>query len=191
MDRLGLIYSCAQDIWRPHLGDPTNGGLAMTVLYAVASLLLLRTALSRDGWLRRERLLWGISAALLLLMTANKQLDLQKTVIWVGRCVAKKEGWFDQRLAFQRGFGMVVMTLLALVVVALGWTCRRVLEPNWPLILGTVLLTGFVVLQVARFEQLAGGLGQAVVALSLHRILEGTALCVLVWSTLRRRPLWG
>ena len=72
-----------------------------------------------------------------------------------------------------------------------GWTCRRVLAPNWPLILGTVLLTGFVVLQVARFEQLAGGLGQAVVALSLHRILEGTALCVLVWSTLRRRPLWG
>ena len=163
----------------------------MTVLYAVASLLTLRTALSRDGWLPRERLLWGISAALLLLMTANKQLDLQKTVIWVGRCVAKQEGWFDQRLAFQRGFGMVVMTLLALVVVALGWTCRRVLAPNWPLILGTVLLTGFVVLQVARFEQLAGGIGQAVVALSLHRILEGTALCVLVWSTLRRRPLWG
>lgn len=189
MDRLALIYACAQANWSPGLGDPSWGGLGLTALYVLASLLFLRTILARDGWLPRERLMWVVCTLAVMFLAVNKQLDLQQTVVWVGRCVAKREGWFDQRLVFQRSFGMAVLALMAAGILALGWASRAVLKPNWPLILGMVLMTGFVMLQVTRFEQLSGGLAQAVVSLRLHRILEGTALCVLIWSALRKRPL--
>ena len=186
MQRLKLIFACAQDIWQPHLGDATVGGYALTALYIVASLMFLRVVVARDGWLPRERLLWLVCTAVLVLMTVNKQLDLQQTLIWVGRCVARNEGWLDQRLVFQRNFGLMVLTLVAIAVMALGWACRGVIAANWRLILGMALLTGFVILQVARFEQQAGSLGHMVVKLRLHRPLEGAALVTLIWAAWRR-----
>jgi hypothetical protein len=189
LDRLALIYACAQANWWPHLGDPSWSGLGLTALYIVASLLFLRAILTRGGWLPRERLLWVVCTLAVVVLAINKQLDLQQTIVWVGRCVAKQEGWFDQRLVFQRNFGMTVLALITAGILALGWASRAVLKPNWPLILGMALMTGFVMLQVTRFEQLSGDLAKAMVSLKLHRITEGTALCVLIWSALRKRPL--
>ena len=187
MQRLTLINACLQEIWRPHLGDPSLGGIGLTLLYIVASLLFLRAILAQDGWQPRERLLWVACTVILVLLTLNKQLDLQQTIIWVGRCVAKHEGWFDQRLTFQREFGMVILAAVVLAILAFGWICRSVLSANWPLLLGMAMLTLFIVLQITRFEQLAGGMAQTIVALHLHRILEGAALCVLIWSAWRGR----
>ncbi len=186
MDRLKLILACAEAVWQPHLGDPTIGGLGLTVLYVLASGLFLRLLWVRRDWLAGERVLWGTATLVLVLMALNKQLDLQQTVIWVGRCVARQEGWFDQRLAFQRAFGMTMLVLGAAGAVAVLWVSRQALAGNRALVLGMGLLALFVGLQVARFEQLAGGLGQAVVGLKLHRILEGVALLVLI-SAARRR----
>ena len=191
MQRLALIQACLQDTFRLQLGDPSMVGLALTALYVAASLLMLRRLWLGGFHLPREGLLWGVCTAILLLLTLNKQLDLQQTVIWTGRCVARAEGWFDQRLVFQRAFGTVILAAVASGVLVLIWTCRTAIRANWGLMLGMGLMLGFIVLQIARFEQLSGGPVQAFVALKLHRAVEGAALCVLIWAALRKRAVPG
>ena len=186
MQRLALIRDCAAQAFVLRLGDPTPLGLAMTALYVLASALLLTLALRRSGWGQGERLLWSAVGLGLVALTLNKQLDLQQSVIWTGRCVARAEGWFEQRLVFQRLFGSAMLLLMALGLGWLVWKCRLALAANRVLLVGLVLLSLFVALQIARFEQLAGGLGQVIFQLRLHRILEGVALLTLIWASLRR-----
>ncbi len=190
MQRLGLMYTCLNDVFILHWGDATRIGYGLTVLYVVASALFLRAALSRGPWQPQERLIWLICTAILVLMTLNKQMDLQRTVVWAGRCVASKEGWLDQSLEVETKFGHLVLLAVVALTMTLGWVCRTVLRDNGPLFLGMVLILGFVTLQIARFDQLVGTMSHVFPSYRLHRILEGVALGVLIWAALRKRPLW-
>lgn len=186
MERLHLILACAGQIWQPRLGDPSIGGLGLTVLYIIASLLFVRVLVIGEGWRPRERLMWVIATLVVLFLTFNKQLDLQQLMNWTGRCVAYHEGWFDQRESVQHDFGLTVMALAGAAILLLLWICRGVLTANRGLILGMLLMAAFVFLQVARFEQLAGGAGQAIARLKLHRILEAIALVTLIAAARRK-----
>lgn len=190
MQRLALIQECAAKAFAFRLGDPTALGLAMTILYVLVTLLFLTLSLQRKGWnAGGERLLWSATAMILVALTLNKQLDLQQSIIWTGRCVARAEGWFEQRLVFQRAFGSFVMVLLALGMAWLVWKCRPALPRNRLLLLGIFLLMSFVILQITRFEQMAGSLGPMIGKLRLHRMLEGVALVTLGWAALRKLGL--
>ena len=190
MPRLGLIYGCLNDVFILHWGDATRIGYGLTVLYVLATGLFLRALLSRGDWLPRERLIWLICTLLLVLMTLNKQLDLQRTVIWAGRCLANKEGWIDQSFDVEMKYGHMVLLAVVALTIGLGWLCRTVLQANGPLFLGMVLLLGFITLQIARFDQLLGATGHLFPTYRLHRILEALALGVLIWAALVKRPLW-
>jgi len=186
VERLALIQDCAARAFMLRLGDPSGLGLAMTALYVLVAVLFLALILRRRNWQAGEWRLWGAAAFVLVMLTLNKQLDLQQSIIWTGRCVARAEGWFDQRLIFQRAFGTAVLTLMALFAAWVLWAARGVLAQNRPLLLGLFLLALFVVWQVLRFEQMAGGIGQTVTRLRLHRLLEGAALATLGWAALQR-----
>ena len=189
MQRLALVQACLSENFQFRLGDPSNLGLTLTALYVLASLAMLRRLWVGGFSLPREGLLWGVCTALIVLLTLNKQLDLQQTVIWTGRCVARAEGWFDQRLVFQRAFGTVVLGLVAVGVLALIWSCRRAILANRALMLGMGLMLAFIVLQIVRFEQMSWGPMQTFVALRLHRAVEGVALGILIWAALRQRDV--
>lgn len=186
MQRLALIQDCAARAFAFRLGDPSTMGLALTALYVLASVLFLTLAFRREGWAPGDRLLWTSAAIVVVALTLNKQLDLQQWVVWTGRCVARAEGWFDQRLAFQRAFGMTMLAIMALGVGWLLWSCRQALGRNRALLAALFLMGLFVVLQIFRFEQMAGSLGQTIARLRLHRALEALALVALIWAALRR-----
>lgn len=169
-------------MWRPGLGDPSIGGLGLTALYVVASLLMLWTIYRPTAWDTGERLLWGAATVLIVLMTINKQLDLQHYVNLVGRCWARQEGLADLRETFQRVFGLAVLALGLGATVWLGRATRPALRRNRPLIWGLGLLGLFLVVEVARFQHLLGAPGEWIERLRLHRMLEGTALLVLIWA---------
>ncbi|HEY8942673.1 MAG TPA: hypothetical protein VIM73_00370, partial [Polyangiaceae bacterium] len=94
-DPSGLIGN-----WSPGIGDPTVTGWVTVVAYlatAVSCTLLALRIPRVAGPLNRERLLWGLLAAAFFALGLNKQLDLQSAVTEIGRIVAAKQGWYEQR----------------------------------------------------------------------------------------------
>src|SRR5262245_63104416 len=99
--------------WRPGIGDPTPLGWLTVAAYAVAAALCARAAL-REGRSGPRGFWWGLAAALALL-GVNKQLDLQTLLMQVSRDLARAQGWYDRRQAYQRLFigGVAVAALAA------------------------------------------------------------------------------
>ena len=174
------LIACTSQAWHPKPGDATPGGLALAVLYIVASLLFLRVVLVPRTWLPRERLLWGTASAILLIMTLDKPLDLQHSLNAVGKCLSHDGGWDRQRVWVQRILGA---GLILGVIGATTWflrRCRAALAANRPLMLGIALMTLFIALEIARFEGLLGAAGKGVARLNGIRILEAVAVLALI-----------
>jgi len=91
-------------------GDPTIAGWTIC-LGAISAGGLCASAAWTMRTARHRAAFWLISAGLLLLIGINKQLDLQTMMINIGRSIAVRQGWWDQRAWAQR-------TALAAAIVA-------------------------------------------------------------------------
>lgn len=161
----------------------------LTGLYLLASLLALRLVLSRQVWAPGEKRLWWAATLVILVLTANKQLDLHHWVQRVGHCLlyAGDQGALNRvrdRLGFVLiGFGS--LALLAFLVLH-----RHALAANRLLALGLTLMALFVAVEAARFTGiLPAPIGDPVEIYRLHRILEALALVTLsaaAWTRARR-----
>jgi hypothetical protein len=109
--------------------------------------------------LARERLLWTTLAALLLLLSINKQLDLQTLLTQIGRDLAKSQGWYEQRRIVQEWFigGIVFGGMAGLCVIA--WLFRGCFWRNALALVGMLILIRFVVIRAASFHHVDGFLG--------------------------------
>jgi len=47
---------------------------------------------------------WALLALLMAFLAINKELDLQSAFTVAGRCLAKAQGWYEERRDFQRHF---------------------------------------------------------------------------------------
>ena len=168
MDLLTNLEYCAARLWNPGLGDASASGLALTALYILASLLLLRVMWVTRNWAPRERLLWGTSTVVLLILTVNKQLDLQHFLNNTARCLMTGQDMSAHLGGAKRAVGA------ALLLIGLGgtaWFLRRTrsaLAANRPLVLAILLMAAFVAVEVARFEALLGDFGETIEQLRLH-----------------------
>lgn len=119
--------------WSPGIGDPTPIGWTTVALYLVAAWLAVEAAIRtrrlddispRGDWRResarraRLRWFWFSTAAVLLLLGLNKQLDLQRLVTQIGRDIAKEGGWYRDRKPVQVALAFVA---LGAGVAAMGW----------------------------------------------------------------------
>lgn len=185
-DRWAILTTCAARRWAPGLGDPDALGLVFSLAYLTAGLLAARVAFGRRPAQRRERWLWGLAAALLLVLAVNKQLDLQVFVTATLRCVARAEGWYGARRGLQAEATLALIVLAAVALPALAFVFRKVLRRNLLLLTGTVLLVVFVLIRAISFHHLDQFLHTDVLSVRLHRLIEGAALGLILLAGLMR-----
>jgi hypothetical protein len=146
------FFDCVSKGWQFAIGDPTAAGWGICGLYALAAILAVRVqraaALAPDHHGRgRERLLWGLIAGLMIATALNKQLDFQTLILTSGRCLAKEQGWYEDRRLVQRDFILALTVLATLTGAALIWLLRGIVRHNLTALLGLCVLAGFIVIK--------------------------------------------
>ncbi|AML53376.1 hypothetical protein RC74_20845 [Falsihalocynthiibacter arcticus] len=88
----------------------------------------------------------------LVLLSVNKQLDLQTALTAFGRCTAKTQGWYDQRQTVQVTFIVIFSALSLISTLVFAWSLRRGLSRIWLAFLGFSFLMTFIVARAAGFH---------------------------------------
>jgi hypothetical protein len=119
--------------------------------YVIAALLALRAGSAAAG---RERILWFGTAAALLLLGINKQLDLQTDLTDIARAAAHSEGWYGWRRDVQ-GLFLMLMAVGTIGVAMLLWQwLRKATTSSKVAAMGLLILLAFVFLRAASFHHI-------------------------------------
>lgn len=193
------IFDCTLARWQPGIGDPTWQGWATVALYLVVSLLALRVA-GRGAFpaatMLRERRFWIVVAVLMLMLAINKQLDLQSALTAAGRCMAKAQGWYQDRRSVQLGFLIALAGAALLLVVTILLALRGTLARSGLPALGLGFVCAFVLMRAVSFHHADRLLGAPMGGLRTNTILEWAgplliAAGALMIGTSRRRKAAG
>jgi hypothetical protein len=184
--------------WRPQIGDPSFMGWLTVAAYAAAAALCFiaanRFPVTADaGETRRRRRMWLGIGVLMSFLCINKQLDLQSLFTDVGRVLATREGWYDQRRTVQRLFVIAVAAAGATTFMIMAWKIRLVLRESIILLLGLTSLITFIVIRAASFHHFDVFIGSELLGIRVNWILElgGIALVALSAAKSARHPRAG
>ena len=185
------MIACVAARWSPEIGDPTVLGWVTVPAYLACAALATWAGTSvrraAGGRLTSQVSFWFTAAGLLVLLGLNKQLDLQSALTEAGRCLAREQGWYEERRHVQRAF------VAAVAAAALGGTvlgliaARRHLRVLWPAVLGLSLLLGFVAARAASFHHIDAGLGTLVAGMRLNNVAELSGIALTLWGSRRAR----
>lgn len=184
MDNLG---ACVFASWQPGIGDPTLLGWLTVMLYALAAGLAFRVAglaAFPPETRRRERGFWIIVGILMMLLAVNKQLDLQSALTATGRCLAKMQGWYEDRRAVQKDFLFALAALSAVFLVAILALLRGSWSRTGLAVIGLVFVCGFVMMRAVGFHHFDKMLGVPVMGIRANGILEWTGPILIAVSGL-------
>ncbi len=186
--------------WSPGIGDPNVMGWVTVVAYLCAAYLCFavhRTWRAAAGasrartWVpialaflgQRRRLaalpeavrmgaLWNALALGLLLLGINKQLDLQTALTEMGKILAAKQGWYEQRQRVQIDFivGVVLVGLWMIGSVLL--LAGRNLPRLGLALVGIVFLCCFVAIRASSFHHVDRLLGADLGGLKINWLME-------------------
>jgi hypothetical protein len=190
IETLRTALACAAQTWTPHWGDTDAGGLVLTALYLLATALAWLVVARQGMAPGRERVFWGLTAVTVSLLMLNKQLDLQVLITATGRCLARLQGWYEDRRAFQLALTEALIAAALLIGIALVIWMRAVLWRNLLSLAGLGLLALFVILRVVSFHHVDQLLGTEILSLRANRLIEGLALILILLGSLaalRRR----
>lgn len=174
---VSAIFGCLGAGWTPKIGDPTAQGWITVLAYlacAILSLLVWRR-LPQPGL----RQFWAATAALMLLLAVNKQLDLQTAFTETGRCLSHAQGWYPWR-------GYVQMLFIIGLGVGLyhalrhGMRMMRGYMPSHRLALtGAAFVAGYVMLRATSFHLIDMVGGTSLGGISMNFILENAGLVLI------------
>lgn len=187
---MGTTLRCAFTQWAPGLGDNNAMGWFTVLVYLVAtvsSVLAARGVSGQGGAAGRERGFWWVTAAIMLFLTINKQLDLQTLMTLIGRCNAQLSGWYDMRRIIQRDFILAIAAGGALGLAVLALLLRGILARVWLALLGLGFVCLFVVVRAASFHHMDVLLGTWVFGVKLNWLLELPGPLLVTLVALRRR----
>ncbi len=178
---------CAASAWTPSLGDPTLTGWGIAGAYGVAAVLALK------AWRGPTRRFGWVLAVVLILLMLNKQLDLQSAMTAIAKCMAKAQGWYENRRPIQLGFALIVLALAIAMVSVLARAAWRRPADTGVALGGMILLSIFVAMRAAQihraeFWPVAEGLGPM-----LARAMEPLGIALIAGHAagrlwLRKRP---
>lgn len=127
---------------------------------------------ARVAGLRRERRFWLGATAMLLFFAFNKIFDLQTLLTLYGRELAKDQGWYEARRAYQGLFIKGLAASAIMVLAALAWSLRKTDGTIRWAVFGFVFVAAFVVLRAASFHHAKMILGLSVSHLSVGVLQE-------------------
>jgi hypothetical protein len=178
------------------IGDPTVIGWATCFAYLLTAWLCYRAAarasrplhLNRGGPMvpvprrRRARIerVWLALAALLAFLGINKQLDLQLQITNVGRWLAQRQGWYENRMYAKLAFVTVlVFTVIGAWVFLLRQGRGRFREIGLA-ILGAALVGVYVLVRGVSYDVL--DVRVRVLGVQLHEAIELTGIVLIACS---------
>ena len=182
------LADCLFADWTPGLGDPHPMGWVTVGIYLLASvatgLLAARGRFTGPG-ICRQRIFWALASALLLALAVNKQLDLQSALTAAGRCLARAQGWYENRRVVQAAFilGLAVAGLVALLL--LTRLLRGTLRHTGLALLGLVFVTMFVVVRAAGFHHMDALINTWIAGVKLNWALELPGPLIVLAAALR------
>jgi hypothetical protein len=176
--------------WSPGIGDPTFVGWFTVVAYFLAALACWRVRAgspeTQPRLRRKEHVFWtGLTVAMLFLCL-NKQLDLQTAFTEVLRGLAKRQGWYDARFAYQKAF---IASMAGASLVAVLLCVRLTLDLPGSVKtagVGMVLIAFFVLIRAASFHHIDRLLGQTILLLHVNWLVELGGIAVVLLGATRR-----
>lgn len=180
-----LFAATTDGQWRLGIGDPTFFGWLTVIAYIITAYLSFKQYRRLAVRFRASKF-WLFLALGLVLLSINKQLDLQTLFTQILRDHAFANGWYEQRRALQSAFivFLVVAMLMALAVsrlfLAQSW---RSFKYAW---VGIVLLCTFVIIRAASFHNFDTLIGTEFLGLRTNVILEMGALIIIMIAAMKR-----
>jgi hypothetical protein len=174
-------------VFTQHLdnGQLTPVGWAVAVAYGLGALCC-----ARAGWVTQpdgrrcsgKQQPWWLLAAILLFLGINKLLNLQTTLINLGRAAARTEGWYQYRRVAQTVFAVLFTMALLSVFAALLKKWRWFVKERPLVQTGVLLLLLFVVIRAFALNHV-----EELLHLNLHDnnwgwALELLATACFAWS---------
>jgi hypothetical protein len=171
--------------WTPSIGDPTPMGWVTVFFYFLTSAFAFITAY-KCRLVKTDFRFWGLLAIFLFLLGINKQLDLQSFFTAIGRVIAKKQGWYNNRRPVQFVFVVAFFCMSLFSILFLWWMLRK----NWHRFLfpiaGVVLMVSFIVIRAASFHHVDCFLKNGPAGVRMNWILELGGTGWLLVSALHR-----
>ncbi|WP_424984348.1 hypothetical protein [Microbulbifer sp. S227A] len=147
---MAAVMQCLNQNWSPTIGDPSVMGWVTVAVYGIAA-LLCAVAFWRHPAGRLRLFGYGLALLLVLLM-ANKQLDLQSALTAGARCLAQLQGWYEDRRAVQAGFIVILLLYCLGFGLLIVWTMWRHLGQVWLMLLGLIFLLAFIAVRAVGFH---------------------------------------
>ncbi len=168
--------------WRPAIGDPTiMGWVTVAAYFLTAAASFFRAVDQRDG---RNGKFWMALGLFLLILGVNKQFDLQSLCTDIGRVIARRQGWYGDRRAFQFIFVMILfvatMSIVFTTFVMLRASLRQLALPC----AGVALLLGFIVIRAASFHHVDRVIRMELSGVRINWILELGGIGIILASAL-------
>lgn len=178
------LAQCTFTSWQPKIGDPSFTGWLTVALYLLTFGLCLAVTRFPGATTRAIRAFWVPLCVLVLFLAINKQLDLQSLATASARCLAKLQGWYDDRAAFQ----LAAIASLGLAVLVVGsiffWMLRRDLRHNYLALLGLTVVLGFVMIRAVGFHYFDVLIGLRIGPIQMNNLLEFSGLILISLNAL-------
>ena len=166
---LAALLTCVSASWSPTIGDPGVMGWVTVAAYLAAALLALQVCFGLAG---RQRVFWLGLSIILLALAVNKQLDLQTALTEAGRCLARAQGWYDNRRTVQVDFILFIMAASVVMAVSFFWIMRRSIGDTWLALTGLAFLLAFIPVRAAGFHHFDRLIGYQIGAVRMNWIME-------------------
>lgn len=163
--------------WRPGIGDPSLMGWLTVVAYLGLAFLCFASLVSMSDMLPSELVKyqtrsWRVLGFTFFALAVVKMFNLLSLPTAIGRTLAWQRGWYRNwhSVQFQTTIGLVLAGIVAILIV---WNLfRHVQARNRLLILGVIILLGFVLLRATSLHTVDAVLNHRVLGIKVNWILE-------------------
>lgn len=173
--------------WSPGIGDPTFWGWITVAAYFLAASLSVRSVraaqLAGQQW-QSESLFWLILAVALFGLGLNKQLDLQTLLTELVRAMAKEDGWYRDRRAYQEAFIFIITALGAVTILIILARVRKLCSEIKIAATGLIFVICFVVIRAASFHKVDALISSDFFGMNWNALLELPGILLVLGSAL-------
>ena len=189
----GTLAAVVDGKWQPGIGDPSVFGWITVAAYLIAAVLCVRAAINdkkliKAGPKDSAMIFWLAMAGVLLLLSVNKQLDLQTLLTEQMRIVARQRGWLAYGQQLKQWFIMIVGFVGIAMLVAMVWSTRRVFRRVWLAIIGATFLILFILVRTSSFHHVDHWLGLLAGLANRNVTLALGGICIIVLAALLSTP---
>ncbi len=173
--------------WHFTIGDPSiMGWLTVAAYFMAAGLSVLVSVNSARLFLSptlgKQKTFWLMMSCAMLFLGINKQLDLQSYMTAIGKYIAMRNGWYEQRLIVQGWFIKFIVLASLSLLVFLVWYLRGTCIYNGIAIFGFCLLAAFIAIRASSFHHVDTLINSTFLNLRVNWIIELSGIMMIALS---------